>query len=176
MDYKAILSTYFPQLLLVLGGITYFIKRYFDLKTKKVEIRHSIFQQNRANAVNRFFLSYTRCQRSIESISISRLLNNNYTADELDKIIQENINDLLSDDLTMSLYFDQDLLTKFNLITKNMMRINNLYSDAYIGFISNNKFIHDSSYLFAEMTSAKEENSELLKEIGAAIRASYNAE
>ena len=54
MELKELFTTYWSQITLLLIGISYFIKRGFDIKTRKIEINHSLYQQNRLSTVNRF--------------------------------------------------------------------------------------------------------------------------
>ena len=62
MKLSDLFTTYFPQVTLILGAVAslgfYFIKRGYDLKSKKVEIKHSIFQQNKLDSIKSFFSEY----------------------------------------------------------------------------------------------------------------------
>ena len=64
MKLEDLLTTYWPQttlfLTFIIGLIVYFIKRAFDTKSKKIEVNHTLFQQNRLAAVNRFFENYSK--------------------------------------------------------------------------------------------------------------------
>jgi len=56
MTIKDLLTIYWSQFTLILIAIGslvfYFIKRHFDKSSKKIEINHSLFQQNRLNLNN----------------------------------------------------------------------------------------------------------------------------
>ena len=45
MNIADLFTTYWSQMTLILLGVGYFFKRWFDNKSKKIEINHSIYQQ-----------------------------------------------------------------------------------------------------------------------------------
>lgn len=77
MNLKELLTTYFAQIILVLGGfgslIFYFIKRTFDLKSNKIEIKYSLFQQNRINAIQEFINSYKNIEQIYNEIDYGKI-------------------------------------------------------------------------------------------------------
>ncbi len=62
MKIEELFTTYWSQVTLLIIGIGYFIKRIFDQKSKKLEINHSLFQQNRINAVSKFLSTYAKTE------------------------------------------------------------------------------------------------------------------
>jgi hypothetical protein len=64
-----LLTTYFAQLLVILGVFGYLIKRSLETKTKKSETRHVLFQQNKLDSIKGFYSSYVKCERAFRSIS-----------------------------------------------------------------------------------------------------------
>jgi hypothetical protein len=55
MTIEKILTTYWSQTTLILFGIGFLIKSSIDLKSKKTEINHSLFQQKKLELINSFF-------------------------------------------------------------------------------------------------------------------------
>ncbi len=180
MSLKELLTTYFPQLTLILGGlgvlIFYFIKRYFDLNAKKVETRYAIFQQSRIDALRKYFDSYTKSQRALGLISTGKLVSREYTSEELDGITKDPIGNLIADDLTLGLYFEGEVLEKFNDVTQNILRIHGLYLNAFVGMGEHDNAMNESNYLHLEMKNVGELNSQALKALGKKIRISFIGE
>jgi hypothetical protein len=65
---KEILTIYWSQTVLIIAGFGYLIKRIFDLRTKKIEIKQNLFQQNRMNVIMRFMESYIKLQQFYRQI------------------------------------------------------------------------------------------------------------
>lgn len=73
-------TTYLSQLTLVLLAISYFIKRLFDNKSKKLEITYSLFQQNKIIAINNFFANYIKVEFLWNQLSHREALSYKITA------------------------------------------------------------------------------------------------
>lgn len=67
---KDLATIYSGVTLAVLGVIGYFIKRYYDLKSKKVEIRHSLFQQNKITAITYYLSSYIHIDKLVHKMIV----------------------------------------------------------------------------------------------------------
>jgi hypothetical protein len=70
--------------LALLGVVAYFIKRFFDLRSKKVEIRYTLFHQNKLKYMIEFQAAYFDLEKTVfnytkevikETIDIGRLRN-----------------------------------------------------------------------------------------------------
>ena len=162
MSLTELLSTYFPQVALLLGGfgalMFYFIKRYFDLKSKKIEIRHTVFQNNKLDAIKSYFFAYTIMERAISSISTVRIVTNKYTTQELDEIMKTPIDNLLSSNLNLTLFLDNNLLVQFDKITDQILWVNGLYSDAFFEDNKDDGLTQISNRLFGELEKVKRKN------------------
>lgn len=59
---KDILTTYWAQTVLLAASIGFILKRILDLRTKKIETKQGLFQQNRNAVIMRFMESYIGLQ------------------------------------------------------------------------------------------------------------------
>lgn len=91
MDMEKLLTDYWSQSVLILGMtfglIGYFGKRYFDLKAKKKEINHTIFQNMAIEAIKDFFDTYSEVINAWVYVSSDYLLDK----DSFDPISLDNI-------------------------------------------------------------------------------------
>ena len=58
MKFEDILTKYWSQITLLLLAIGYFIKHIYSLREK----RHSLFQQNKINAISKFLTCYSEAE------------------------------------------------------------------------------------------------------------------
>lgn len=61
--WRELATTYSGVTIAILALIGYFIKRVYDLKSKKVEIRYSLFQQNKITALTYYVSSYVHMDK-----------------------------------------------------------------------------------------------------------------
>lgn len=84
ISWKDLTTTYSGVTLAMLAVLTYFIKRHYDLRSKKVETLHSLFQQNKITAITYFLSSYIHIDKLmqkmivINSISITSQLEQDF--------------------------------------------------------------------------------------------------
>lgn len=62
-----IINKYLALVIPLLTFFGYWVKRYYDYKTKKNEIKYSLFYQNKINAIKEFFISYSEFYFAINS-------------------------------------------------------------------------------------------------------------
>jgi hypothetical protein len=131
MEIKDLLTTYWSQVTLILIAIGYLVKRILDNKSKKIEINHSLFQQNRINAVKMFFSKYAKAELMWHQIAIFEILNNKIPTKEIDKIIFPFLNELEETLLELKIYFDADDHKYFEELTKGLLSINDKLISIY---------------------------------------------
>jgi hypothetical protein len=124
MKLTDLLTTYWSQMTLVILAVAYFIKRGLDIKSKKTEINHNLFQQNRITAVKSFFSVYAKAELMWEQIRIYEILEYKLSANEIDRIIIPHLNSLQESTLELKLYFDNDLHKYFEQLTNGIQSIN----------------------------------------------------
>jgi len=120
MNLKELLTTYYPQIILVLGGfwslIFYFIKRNFDLKSKKIEIKYTLFQQNRINAIQEFLSSYKNIEHVYNEIDYYRIENEKCDEKEFDFKFQPLFNKFREAYSNLYFYFNPEEREDFKKI------------------------------------------------------------
>lgn len=121
---KDLLTIYWSQVTLILIGLGYFVQRAFNLKAKKLEINHNLFQQRRLESVNSFFLNYSKVEQMWVHLSVHRILNQDLDAHEIDAMIFPPINELQKDVLQLQIYFDESEHILFKEIFQNVQSIN----------------------------------------------------
>ncbi|UEG50775.1 hypothetical protein LK994_04715 [Ferruginibacter lapsinanis] len=122
--WKEILTTYWSQVTLLLLAIGYLIKRIFDDRSKKAEINHSVYQQNRISALTNFFRNYAAVELMWKQIHIWAIVQNKLSAEEIDKYIWPSINSLKTSVIELKLYFEKNDHDLFELILENILDIN----------------------------------------------------
>ena len=135
MECRELLTTYSSLLTLVIVGIGslifYFIRRYFEYESKKTEINHSLYQQNRLSAVNRFFESYAKAELMWDQIAIYDILSRNIPPKEIDQLVFPSLNELRKNLYELMIYFNESDHKKFKLILYNVESINRKMSELY---------------------------------------------
>ena len=124
MTVKDLLTTYWSQVTLILLAIGYLLKRLLDIKSKKTEINHSLFQQNRIIAVKSYFSIYAKTELMWQQLSIYEILEHKLPAKEIDKIIFPSLNALQEITLELKLYFEEDYQKYFEQLTFGIKSIN----------------------------------------------------
>jgi len=131
MTLKDLLTTYWSQVTLILLAFSYLIKRILDIKSKKTEVNHSLFQQNRIMAVKTFFSRYAKAELMWHQLAIFDVLNHKLTTKEMDQIIFLQLNELQETLFELKIYFDDDCHKYFEQLTKGIRAINDKLIDLY---------------------------------------------
>jgi hypothetical protein len=174
MDWKKIFVDYWSQVTIILLAFGYFIKRAFDLKSKKIEVNHSLFQQNRIQAVNSFVKNFATVEQMWRHFEIHKILSNQLSAKEIDDIIWPSMNSLRASVLELMIYFDDDATSVFKKIMNNFIDINGHLFDKYF-FSGNIKKMPQMVDAFAdERDKILDENKELYKRVAGLVRRSYS--
>jgi hypothetical protein len=134
MELKDLFTTYWSQITLILFGIGYFVKRGFDVKTKKIEINHSLYQQNRLSTVNRFFENYAKAEMMWNQIAIYDILSKKFAPNEIDKLIFPTLNELDRNILELMIYFEEPDHKKFKTLVSNLKSINQKLIELYFEY------------------------------------------
>lgn len=175
MSIEQLFTTYWSQVTLLLVGFGYFIKRGLDLKSKKLEINHSLFQQNRIIAVSNFLSAYAKTELMWREIAIYKILSNTLDANQIDSIIWPPLNEMKKSVLELRIYFDKDTHPNFEKILDGFLSINNKLSDLYFGGNPNLSLLQKSNsfHLFKEGKII--ENDKLLTQTCELIREIYKS-
>ncbi|NQU85785.1 MAG: hypothetical protein HQ541_08500 [Mariniphaga sp.] len=131
MELKELLTTYWSQVTLILIAIGYFVKRLLDIKSRKIEINHSLFQTNRITSVNNFFSNYSKVDLMWDQIAIYDIFLRKLTANEIDRIIIPPLNDLKRSLLELKIYFKPEEYKYFDELGIGLSSINGKLSRLY---------------------------------------------
>lgn len=168
-----ILTKYWSQLTLVLLGIGYLLKRILDLRTKKYEINHSLFQQKRLETVNTFFSSYAKTEAMWTSIAIWDILKHKITAKELDQIVFPHINELKRNILELQIYLSSDDHKLFTQIMDNVYEINRKLSSVYFDYNPDKNVISQSNGFQSFRDKKLKENETIFKQISENLKRTF---
>jgi len=131
IEIEDLFTIYWSQVTLILLVVGYFFKRWFDNKSKKIEINHAIYQQHRITAINSFFEAYSKAEQMWSYLEIYEILQNDLSAKSIDKIIFPPLNELTKTSLIMNVYFSNNQYVNIKKIVDNMYSINDELSRLY---------------------------------------------
>lgn len=173
MKFTELLTVYWSQVLIVLAGLGYLLKRILDLRSKKTETNHSLFQQNRLSAVNRFFENYSKSELMWNQIAIYDILERKLSAKEIDKIIFPVLNELDKNLLELMIYFDEKELRNFKIIVENIKTINQALSNIYFDYDREKTISNKTSEFALAKNKALISNNKILIELAKTIRQTF---
>jgi hypothetical protein len=174
MEIQELLTTYWSQFTLLFLGVGYFVKRIFDSISKKREINHNLLQQNRLNAVNKFFASYAKTERMWRDLSLVPIFEYKIDTKEMDKIIFSPIDQLRMNILELQIYFPENEHKIFKDILKNALKINGELSSIYFNYDKETTVIVKSNNFGFFRDSKLKENEKLLVKLSVIIRKTFN--
>ena len=173
MKFTELLTTYWSQVLIILAGLGYLLKRILDLRSKKIETNHSLFQQNRLSTVNRFFENYSKSELMWNQISIYDILNRKLSAKEIDKIIFPVLNELDKNLLELMIYFDEKEMRNFKIIVENIKSINQVLSNIYFDYDQDKTITNKSNEFALAKDKALLSNKRILIELAKSIKQTF---
>lgn len=173
MELTEILTTYWSQFLLLFAVVGYFAKRAFDLSSKKTEVNHNLFQQNRLSTVNRFFENYSKSELMWYQIAIYDILERKLSPKEIDKIVFPVLNELDKNLLELMIYFEEIDLQRFKLMVFNIKSINAKLSETYFDYSEEKTLINKSNEFALARDKALQKNERILKELSASIKKTF---
>jgi hypothetical protein len=170
MTIEQLFTTYWSQVTLLLVAVGYFIKRFFDQNSKKLEINHSLFQQNRILSVSNFLKAYGKTEMMWREMAIYRILDNKLDANEIDNIIWPPLNEMKKSVLELKIYFDKETHTDFEKMLDGFLAINRKLSELYFGGESDISLMQKSNTFHFYKEEKIKENDALLTHICENIR------
>lgn len=175
MTIEKLFTTYWSQVTLLLVGVGYFIKRGFDLKSKKLEINHSLFQQNRITAVSNFLAAYGKTELMWRELAIYQILSKTLDPNQIDRIIWPPLNEMKKSVLELKIYFDKEVHQNFEKMLDGFLSINNKLSALYFGGSSELSLIQKSNSFHSFKDQQLKENETLLTEVCEKIKGIYKS-
>ncbi|MBN1462158.1 MAG: hypothetical protein JXQ69_05305 [Paludibacteraceae bacterium] len=169
MEIVEMFTTYGSFTILILLGIGYFIKRVFDNKSKQIEIKSSVYHQNRINVINNFFEIYTKAKVTFELITIPEI--KNFSCEMLDDLLSSHIDNLNKSTYYRYLYSKNEL-KYFKQIIKNTKDVHDFMKKIKDQCLDNSLTIKHSE-MESFRKSRFEKNEELIIALNEEIRKSY---
>jgi len=158
---------------LIFAVIAYFIKRVYDYKSKKVEINHSIFQQNRIDAVNRFFINYNAAKAMWHELPFWDAVENTIPAKELDAKVQPVMRAIRLSLLELRLYFEPKTYALFVEIENGLNDIYGTLSELRGDYSeSENKIVRGNRFSFSKDKNFRA-NDKLIEQVCDLIRENF---
>jgi hypothetical protein len=162
---KEIFTTYWSQMTLILLAVGYLIKRIFDDRSKKAEINHSLYQQNRITALTNFFRNYAAVELMWKQIHIWAIVQNRHSAEEIDKYIWPSINSLKTSVIELKLYFEKKDYDLFELILENVLQVNQEMSLIFFSSNSDETLVQRTNNFIFYRDDMFRTNNEILNNI-----------
>ena len=134
---KEILTTYWPQTVLMIAAVGFLAKRLLDLQTKKIETKHSIFQQNRNTAIMRFIDNYIELQGLYRQILTQKFEFDLIQNEDFLKSLDEKYEQLYSSYFYFKFFLDpleqtrySDLIIEMRNVSDEIMTVSNKFLSA----------------------------------------------
>jgi hypothetical protein len=122
--WKTIFETYWNQILIILAMAGYFGKRAFDLKSKKVEISYTVFQQKKLEALEYFVTQYNTIDFKILDVQLKPVIESKLTYREFDnRYFFEYITKLLTIVKSLNIYCSSAEISLIDKISSNIIKI-----------------------------------------------------
>lgn len=167
---REIFTVYWSQVTLILLGIGYLIKRILDNKSKKKEINHSLYQQNRLIAINNFFRNYSTVELMWKQIHIWAIISNKKTAEEIDQYIWPSINSLKTSIIELQIYLDEDDNKLLDQVLENILDINQELSLIFFQPNNNELLVTRTNKFIYYRDEIVKKNNDIIKVLANKIR------
>jgi hypothetical protein len=174
MTIEQIFTTYWSQTTLLLVSLGFIIKSFIDLRSKKTEINHNLFQQKRLESANIFFSNCATTERMWKDIPIYDILENKLTSKEIDAYIFPHVNEVRRNVFELRIYFDAKEHNDFQLILKNMELINGKLSEQYFNYDKEINTITKANNFQYALDDILRENALIYERITNCIRKAFN--
>jgi len=167
---KELLTTYWNNSLIILGIIGFFVSRYFNLKSKKVETKYALFQSNKISTVIKFYAAFNKTVNAWIRFNIHKYLSNQITPREMQEIISSNIAELRISLFELTMYFDREEMDLFTLVYDEISKIHYF---VYALPIPNNDRAKSANEFMTLRNEIIESSENMMKVIGIKLRSDY---
>jgi hypothetical protein len=162
---------------LALFAISYFVKRVYDYKTRKLEINHSLLQGKTLEAVNRFFENYNSAKAMWNGLSHNGVVNRELTPQQLDDIVQSPMTAVRLSLLELRLYLEPAIYAKFQGVENGLQNIYEVVGQIH-GMLGQYRQLdpiaRGNKFSFAKIDNFKA-NEKLISEACALIRDGFKS-
>lgn len=129
---KELLTTYWSQTILIIGGIAYLLKLTFDLRSKKVELKYSLFEQNRVNSIMKFLTAYLELEENFRLIPEGRFKLHELSRESYDDMYLKKNANLYSAYFYLKIYLDPLELARYADLVVEMRAISTKIKEIYV--------------------------------------------
>jgi hypothetical protein len=166
---KDILTTYWAQTVLLLATLGFLLKRIFDIRAKKIEVKQSLFQQNRNTAIVRFIDKYIGLQ-SLYRQFLSQTFDSNKIGNiDFNKLIEEKYEQLYASYFYFKIFLDLLEQARYAHLVTEMQNIFSKIIDTSTKIYAGNKDLLIPE-LKTYISDKLKENNENIKVIGQIFR------
>ena len=170
---KLLFTTYWSQLLIVFALIGYFGKRHYDLANKKVEVKFSLFHNQKLTAINNFLNAYTSMENFFWQVSYFDVVERKIAPKDLDNMILPLYNVFIGSYYSLFMVLSDEELKDFEKIEEEIATVKRSLSKLYQVYQKEDKVVATNNY-YDSYTRMMKKNKLTLREIGAKFKNSYN--
>ena len=165
-------TTYWNQLLIIIGIISYFGKKRFELISKKIEVKFSLFQTQKITAINNFLAAYTALENFFWQAPYFEMVQRKIKPKETDNMIVPLYNNFIGSYYSLFLILDENELKDFNDILIEVQKTKGALGKLYDFSADDTTTLTNNYYL--SYTTMMTKNASILKDIGIKFRKSFN--
>lgn len=129
---KELFTIYWSQSLILIGSLGYLLKRAFDLRSKKVELKYSLFEQNRIDLIMKFLAAYLELEEEYKLIPEGRFKITEMNPVNFDSMYLKKNANLYSSYFYLKLFLDPLELARYSDLVSEMRIISSEIKNAYI--------------------------------------------
>lgn len=155
-------------------GVGFLVKSFIDLRSKKIEINHNLFQQKKLESINSFFSNCASTSQMWNDIPVYDIFEHKKKSREIDEYVFPNINNLRRDVFELKIYFKENEHKNFELILDNMLLINSKLSEEYFSFDKEKNVLKKSIDFQNFRDDIVKKNELILKKISFNLRNEFN--
>lgn len=161
---KELFTTYWSQSILLIGSLGYLFKLAFDLRSKKIELKYSLFEQNRIELLMKFITAYLELEEDYKLIPEGR-----FKITEMNPVIYDSMYlkknaNLYTAYFYLKLFLDPIELARYSDLVSNMRIISNEIKSAYIKqeHQEESKIVKELNEFIVRMIGENNENMKLI--------------
>ena len=172
---KELITTYWSQVILILGLFTYFINRHFQTRDKRFELKYSLFQHEKIKAINLFINSYIQLEFTFTQLPFYDVFGSKYSAKEVDELIFPAYNRFNSSYFSLIIFLTVKEQAHFEAIYNSMNSIQGLIGQLLFGTGSTPKEISEKIEKYSSKAyDTARDNKKILRMIGNAFQIDYS--
>lgn len=174
-SYYQFIPGFITALIGVLSLIAYFIKRHYDLKSKKNEVKFTLFHNQRLTAITNFINAYTPLETFFWQISYRDVANASVKPKDLDIIYLPLYNSFLCSLYALYLVLLDEEIKQFEKLHAEINYLSNQLSELYFLNSTDKTEVNNAVNTYVNLFSKLSKNSkEIFLQIGNDFRYAYN--